>query len=79
MADPADMCDAIGAAISGVLGGEAELVTRWVAMVETMDSDGERALWALAPAGAKPWDTLGLLHFGIQIEQGAVNAREDDD
>lgn len=68
--DPEDMRVAAGGAISGLLaGGQGEMVTRWVLIVETIDDKGERAAWTLAPPDAKTWDTLGLLAFGMQLEQ----------
>jgi hypothetical protein len=70
--------DSVGNALSQALAAEAEMVTRWVAIVEVMDADGERAAYAMAPEGAKPWDSLGLLTFGIQIEQAASFDGDDD-
>lgn len=70
--------DAVGDALSQVLSGETEMVTRWVAVIETVDADGKRAAYALAPEGAKPWDSLGLLTFGVQLEQAATFDEDDE-
>ena len=48
---------------------EPSIVTKFVLLVETMDSDGVRGLWSFTQDGAKAWDTLGMLHFAIQMEQ----------
>ncbi len=65
------MRDTIGDALAQAVAGEAEMVTRWVALIEVMDAEGDRAAYVMAPQGAKPWDTLGLLTFAIQTEQAA--------
>jgi hypothetical protein len=68
-----EVCDKIASAISNILGEEAEMVTRWVVLVETLDKDGDRGLWSLADHDAKPWDTLGMLMFGVQKEQARIS------
>lgn len=65
------MRNTIGDALAQAVAGEAEMVTRWVALIEVMDAEGDRAAYVMAPQGAKPWDTLGLLTFAIQTEQAA--------
>lgn len=69
MAEYDEIRDSVGNALSQALVGQSEMVNRWVALVEVMDSDGERAVYVMAPEGAKSWDTLGLLMFGVQMEQ----------
>lgn len=48
------------------------MVTRWVAVVETMGADGKRYLWNLQSPGLLRWDALGLHAYATQIEQAAV-------
>lgn len=77
MSDDDAIKERISNALSDILGSEGEMVTRWVALVETIDSDGERALWCQTAENAKPWDTLGMLMFAVQQEQaGAVETDE---
>jgi hypothetical protein len=64
--------DAVGGAISQAVAGEAEMVTRWVVLAEVLSSDGERACYCLTPEDARAWDTLGLLTYGVQIEQAGI-------
>jgi hypothetical protein len=64
----------IADALSQVMGSVGEMVTRWVALVEVIDEDGVRALWALAPDDAKAWDTLGMLDYPRAVEYGSVTA-----
>lgn len=71
MADFDQIRDSVGNALAQAVAGEAEMVTKWVALVEVMDAQGERSAYVMAPDGAKPWDTLGLLTFAIQVEQAA--------
>lgn len=78
MAEFEEIRDSVGNALSQALAGESEMVTRWIAIVEVMDADGERAAYCMAPAGAKPWDSLGLLTFGVQVEQAAAIGDDDD-
>lgn len=44
------------------------MVQRFVALVEVIDEDGDRAVWCLTPPGAKAWDSLGLLAYAQSIE-----------
>jgi hypothetical protein len=71
--------DSVGNALSAALVGESEMVTRWTAIVEVMDADGERACYLMAPEGAKAWDTLGLLTFATQVEQARAVGGDDDE
>lgn len=68
----------VGDALSDILGEDGEMVTRWLTIVETIDSDGERGMWSLVPDDTKPWDTLGMLNFAIQQEQAGAVHREDE-
>lgn len=67
-------------AISDVLSRhEKSMVTRWVAMVEIMDENGDRGIWTFTAPEATAWDTLGMLTYGIQMEQAAVVQMMGDD
>lgn len=72
-----DVQAAVGDALAEALRQSSEMVTRWVAVIEVVDEDGVRAAYAIAPPEAKPWDTLGLLTFGVQQEQAAAITDED--
>lgn len=54
-----------------------EMVTRWVVLVEVIDTNGERGLWTLAPDDATAWDTLGMLTYATQLEQAALGNLDD--
>lgn len=75
------MGDTVGAAISNALHTADEMVTRWCAVIETIDGDGQRAAWLLCNDDAKPWDNLGLLAFATQAEQAKAvwDIHEDDE
>lgn len=61
----------LGAAISAAVG--RDMVVRWAAVVEVIDGQtGDRALWALAPLEATPWDTLGLLGYALERERAGI-------
>jgi hypothetical protein len=67
----------IGEAISAVLARhDKSMVIKWVALVEAMDGDGERALWTLTSDDLKAWDTVGLLQHGLHLQHaGTLAAR----
>lgn len=61
-------------AISTVLARHGEMVTRMVAIVETIDGAGDRCAWSIVPPDAKAWDTTGLLQWALHREAaGAVH------
>ncbi len=60
---------AIGDAIDRAVGEhEKGLVTKWVALVESVNPDGERGLWTMTSADVKAWDTVGLLQHALHIQ-----------
>ena len=70
---------AVEHAISDALRQSDEMVTRWVALIESVDTDGKRGLFMLANEDAKAWDTLGMLGYAIQCEQSrGVNDHLND-
>lgn len=80
-ADEVDIRDRVHGALCDALAGKA-MVTKWVALVEVIEADGDRAVWSLAADGMKPWEALGLLKFGEQIEAAetlALRITDDED
>lgn len=51
------------------------LVTRWIAVAEVVDTDGERTLRIEASEGLPNWDALGLLAFASHEQ---AHGRDDD-
>lgn len=64
--------DAVENAIINVLRESGEMVTRFVALVETIGEEGDRGIFTLASADMKAWDTIGMLGFGLQCEQARM-------
>lgn len=62
--------DAVQTAAAALYPGD--LVTRWVVLVESLDTNGERGLVTATQSGAKLWDTLGLLGFAAGRELGLI-------
>jgi hypothetical protein len=63
----------LGDAIASVLSRhEQSITTRWVALVETMNGDGQRGLWTFASDDVTEWDTIGLLTHGLHLQQAAT-------
>lgn len=60
---------AIDRAISAVLAEHGQMVNRWLAMVEVVDTEGDRGMWTFTADGMKRWDALGMLQYGLIAEQ----------
>lgn len=70
----------VGNAISDALNNvEVAVVTKWVLLAESVNGDGERGLWLVAPEDAKAWDTIGMLTYALHLEQARTIQRESDD
>lgn len=59
---------------------DGALVNKWIVLADVTDREtGVRSLWSMANEEAKSWDTLGMLHAAIEIEnQGTSWERTDD-
>ena len=80
MSSNEDVRDQVASVINDTMAATVdEMVTKWVACIETIDADGKRALWLLSDPTAKPWDTLGLLTYAVQQEQGMASVWLDID
>jgi hypothetical protein len=66
---PDEVQAAIDRAISGVLADESHMVNRWLAVVETVDPEGDRGIWTFTSDGMMRWDTLGLLDYARMLEE----------
>lgn len=68
---------AIGAAVEAqVSQHERGFVTKWVALVESVNADGERGLWTMTSDDVKAWDTCGLLVHALHLQQAqTLNAQ----
>jgi len=75
--DPDEVLAALRRAVAEAFAPFGELPTRWVLLAESLGLDGERGLWSACSEEAKPWDTLGLLHFAAAREAAKI-ARDDD-
>lgn len=73
MPDPQDTAQSVVEAVRGALGANAgEMATRVVVIAETMDADGQVALWSATDDDSKSWQTLGLLMWAVQREQAGI-------
>lgn len=56
--------DRLHDAISTVIRDEARvMVTRWVALVEVIDEDGQPQMWSLTSPRLAMWDQIGMVEF----------------
>ena len=60
--------DRLAAALDSAVADSGEMITKWCAMVESIDANGERGLWTLTSADTYAWDVLGMLTYGMQME-----------
>jgi hypothetical protein len=71
---------AIGDAIDQAVGQhEGGLVTKWVALVESVGPDGDRGLWTMTSRGVMAWETKGLLQHGLDLQLAQTIHPPDDD
>lgn len=54
--------------------GENQMVSKWVLMVEVIDSDGERNLNKISSEHCSVWDAAGMLNLGLALYQGEAYA-----
>jgi len=70
--------DHITAVLKLIREGEGDdvslMTTKFVLVAEGMDENGERGIYTATHEGARAWDTIGLLQFGLMNEQAALTA-----
>lgn len=65
----------LGHAIAAVLGRhEQSMTTKWLALVETIDDEGQRGLWTFGSEGIRAWDSIGLLAYAYEVEKADIVA-----
>jgi hypothetical protein len=68
--------EAIGGLVQQIDPGA--MATKFVVLIETVDGDGVRALWALTPDDLAAWESVGMLQYAMLREQAAVlDAQEE--
>jgi hypothetical protein len=72
--DPEAVRAALVEAIEGALSRFGEFATRWVVIAEALGADNERGLWLAVTPGARQWDTVGLLTYGLERERAQIVA-----
>jgi hypothetical protein len=78
LSDP-DIQKAISDALAEVFRKiEDGMLTRWVVLAESLDDEGQRGLWLVAPEDAKAWDTIGMLTYALHLEQARSVTREGE-
>jgi hypothetical protein len=48
---------------------ERGLVTKWIALIETLDAEGARGMWTATSDGLTAWDTDGMLHHALNLQK----------
>lgn len=78
MTDGKDMRDALNTAIADVIQHQEHgFVTKWIALVESVDEDGVRGLWMCGHEDLKRWDSIGMLHYALTLDSARA-ARDDE-
>ncbi len=49
---------------------EKGFVTKWVALIESVDESGSSGLWVCASDSMARWEALGLLLYALTMEMG---------
>ncbi len=49
---------------------EHGFVTKWIAIIESVDESGSSGLWTCASDSIAPWEALGLLLYTLVMEVG---------
>jgi hypothetical protein len=71
---------AIGNAIDAAVGQhEGGLVTKWIALVESVNGEGVRGLWTMTSDGLMAWDTAGLLQHALHLQLKQTIQPPDDE
>lgn len=52
------------------------MVTKFIVLIEGIDSEGTRSVYMSTNEEAKIWDNLGLLNYGIAQEQEGIRRGE---
>lgn len=74
-----EMQSEIGEAIDAtVRSREHGVVTRWIAVVETVGPDGFRGLWTMTSDELTAWETLGMLGYALAMQNNAIHTEEED-
>jgi hypothetical protein len=55
------------------------LVSKFLVIVEGVDSDGQRAMYSTVSRGLTSWDVLGMLAFVEAREQALMTVRRMED
>lgn len=61
----------LGNAIAEVIAAHEErgLVTKWIALIETLDGEGAPGLWTATSDGLSAWDTEGMLGHALTLQR----------
>jgi hypothetical protein len=73
-----DVVEDVVSAVHEALGRHGIMATRVVVLAESLEPDGDVALWSATDDGSKPWHTLGMLWCAIQQEQAAMTNDQED-
>lgn len=70
----------IGKAIADILAKhEGGFVTKWIALIEIVDDQGELGLWTTTSEGLMAWDTCGLLTHALHMQQRQTTCGHEDE
>lgn len=66
MKDPVQLSAELGDKLCTILAPEGEVVTKWIAVAEVIESHGGRALRTFVPDESQAWDNLGMLTAALE-------------
>lgn len=62
--------------IAEVLNRHRLMPTKWIAVIEVLDAEGQRALESFCSPDFRAWDSIGMLGFIDARERGAISAEQ---
>lgn len=78
MTDASSIRDALGEAITGVVQSqERGFVTKWIALVESVDETGTRGLWMCGHEDMLAWESLGMLKYALTLDSARAARRDE--
>jgi hypothetical protein len=51
--------------IAEAVGHDGDIPTRWVAVVESLDAEGNRCVWRMASEGLASWEAASLHDYAL--------------
>lgn len=68
---------AVESAVLGAAQQHGTMATNFALVIQTVTPDGKPDLWLIAPDGCPPWQALGMLEYGAELQRADARTVED--